>query len=65
MPYIAAGFGYLPSYKVGKMMGEINPEDLQEFENVQREFEMFSESLSSYVETLPTHRQFLLDNIYS
>jgi tryptophan halogenase len=65
LPYIAAGFGYLPNYRFGNMFGEITPDDIPEFENVQREFEMFSDSLTSYIESLPTHRQFLLENIYS
>ena len=63
--YVAAGMGYLPTYKFGNGYGEITDEDQETFRNVEREYKMFSDSLKSYIETLPSHYQFLKATIYS
>jgi tryptophan halogenase len=65
MPYIAAGMGYLTSYRIGNGLGAILEEDLDAFYTIEREFEMFSESLNSYIDTLPSTYEFLKQNIYS
>lgn len=62
--YIAAGMGYLPSYRFGTGYGYITPEDQEALRNVQREYDMFSYSLKEYVKTLPSHYEYLRDNIY-
>lgn len=67
MPYIAAGMGYLPTYKFGKALpgsGELSMQEMEMFENINKEFKMFSDSLSSYISTLPSHYQFLSETIY-
>lgn len=63
--YIAAGMGYLPTYKFGNGYGEITEEDQESFRNVEREYKMFSDSLKSYIESLPSHYEFLKTTIYS
>lgn len=63
--YVAAGMGYLPTYKLGNGYGEITDEDQETFRNVEREYKMFSDSLKSYIETLPSHYEFLKNHIYS
>jgi hypothetical protein len=65
MPYIAAGMGYLTSYRIGDGLGAILEEDIDAFYTIEREFEMFSESLNSYIDTLPSTYEFLKQNIYS
>lgn len=62
--YIAAGMGYLPSYRFGTGYGYITDDDQEALRNVFREYEMFSNSLKEYVKTLPTHYEFLKENIY-
>ncbi|NDB30185.1 hypothetical protein EB155_10965 [archaeon] len=62
--YIAAGMGYLPSYRFGSGYGYISNDDQEALRNVFREYEMFSHSLREYVKTLPTHYEFLKENIY-
>jgi tryptophan halogenase len=68
LPYIAAGMGYLPSYKIGNGTfgyGELGEEEVQNMNNINREFMMFSDSLNAHVKTLPSHYQFLKKTIYS
>jgi tryptophan halogenase len=67
MPYIAAGMGYLPTYKVGRGLpgsGELPYEEIEQFKNINREFKMFHDTMVSYVNGLPTHYQFLKETIY-
>lgn len=65
LPYIAAGMGYLPTYKFGNGYGEITEDDEETLRNVEREYQMFADSLKSYVETLPSHYEFLKQHIYN
>lgn len=65
LTYLAAGMGYLPTYKFGNGYGELTDEDVETFRNVEREYKMFADSVKSYIETLPSHYQFLKDHIYS
>lgn len=64
LPYIASGMGYLPNYKFGTGLGDVNVNDLQSFENMQSEFDTFSYSMKSYMESLPSSYEFLKKNIY-
>lgn len=67
MPYIAAGMGYLPTYKFGRALpgsGELSMQEMEMFENINKEFKMFGDSLSSYIKTLPSHYEFLKQTIY-
>ena len=67
MPYIASGMGYIPTYKFGRGLpgsGELTMEEMEMFENINREFKMFGDTLNSYVNTLPSHYEFLKQTIY-
>lgn len=65
LTYVAAGMGYLPTYKFGNGYGEISDEDQETFRNVEREYKMFADSLKSYIQTLPSHYEFLKKHIYN
>jgi len=68
LPYIAAGMGYLPTYVLGTGApgsGTISPEEVEYFNDINKQFMMFTDQIKAYVDTLPTHYQFLKDNIYS
>lgn len=65
LTYVAAGMGYLPTYKFGNGYGEITDEDQETFRNVEREYKMFADSLKSYIQTLPSHYEFLKKHIYN
>ena len=62
--YIAAGMGYLPTYKFGEGRGEISIQEQETMRNINKEFTMFSDSTKAYVKTLPSHYEFLKKNIY-
>lgn len=62
--YIAAGMGYLPSYRFGNGYGYITDDDQEALRNVYREYDMFSYSTREYVKTLPSHYEFLKEKIY-
>lgn len=67
MPYIAAGMGYIPSYKFGKGIpgtGTISPEETDALESVGREFMMFTDSIRAYCTDLKTSYEFLKETIY-
>lgn len=65
LAYITAGMGYFPSYRIGYGPGCVLPEDVDAFTNMEREYQMFSESLYSYVESLPSSYEFLKNTIYN
>jgi tryptophan halogenase len=62
--YIAAGMGYLPTYRFGDGYGYINNDDAEALRNVYREYDIFSYSTREYIKTLPSHYEYLRDNIY-
>jgi len=62
--YIAAGMGYLPTYKFGEGRNEISVQEQETMRNINKEFTMFSDSTKAYVKTLPSHYEFLKKNIY-
>lgn len=67
MPYIAAGMGYLPSYKFGSGIpgtGTISPEETEALDSMGREFMTFTDSLRAFCRDLPSSYEFLKERIY-